>query len=118
MPLILALVVFLLLCYGTVKILSIERVRHLGIWLNLPLVAVSIILFAVWYGLNAYSPPVSISEHWAMVLISLAGFLSMLLSTVAAVKYMTGVRSGLTAFISIGIGLVHILDLVVSIPVS
>jgi hypothetical protein len=118
MALIIALIASLLLCYGTVKILSIEGVQRLGIWLNVALVVVSISLFAVWYGLNAYSPPISISEHWGMVLISLAGFLSMLLSTVAAVKYLTGVRQGLIALISLGIALVHLVDIVVSIPFS
>jgi hypothetical protein len=116
--LILAFLVFLVLCYGAVKILRVEKVHSLGIRLNVGLLVFSIALLAIWSGLHSYYPPISIGEHWGMVLISVVGVLSMLLSTVAALKNLTGTRSGLVAVISIGVALAHLLNVLVSIPVS
>jgi hypothetical protein len=109
---------FLIICLGTVKIQSIAAIQKLGIKLNAVLIMLSIGLFALWYFVNANSPPVSMSEHWMMALISLIGFLCMLLSTVAALKNLSGVQSWVAALLSIGMALVHFLDIVVSVPVS
>lgn len=115
---IILLMAFVLLCVGTVMVQRVEIVKQLGVRLNVVLIAIALGLFALWYGLNAYSPALTFPEHWRMVLISLIGFLCMLLSTVTALRNLTGVRSGVAAVISIGIGLLHFLDLVVSMPVS
>jgi CDP-diglyceride synthetase len=110
--------IFVLLCIAAGTIPCIGAVRHLRLHLNVVLIVISVGLFALWYGLNSYSPPLTIREHWRMVIICLTGFLSMLVSAVAALKNLSGVRSGIVAPISIGIGLLHFLDLVVSLPVS
>jgi hypothetical protein len=112
------LMVFVLLCVGTVMIERVEIVKQIGARLNVVLIAIALGLFALWYGLNAYSPALTIPEHWRMVLISLIGFLCMLLSIVTALRGLKGVRAGIFAVVSIGIGLLHFLDLVVSMPVS
>jgi hypothetical protein len=113
-----ASVAFVFLCYGSLRMLSIQRIQRLGIQLNVGLIVLAMGLLAAWFGVHSYSPPVSISGHWGMVLVSLVGFLSMLLSAVAALKHVTGVRSGLIAAISVGMGLVHLLNAIVSLPVS
>ena len=115
---ILLLFLFISLCVGTVMIQRIGAVQALGLRLNLWLVLFSAGMFALWYGLNSYSPPLSIAEHWRMVLISLAGFLSMLLSVVSVVRNFTGFWSGAISIVSFALGIVHFVDLIVSMPVS
>jgi hypothetical protein len=115
---IILLMVFVALCVGTGMLQRVEIVKQLGLRLNVVLIGISLGLFALWYGLNAYSPALTIPEHWRMVSISLVGFLCMLLSTVTALRGLRGVRAGVFAMVSIGIGLLHFLDLVVSMPVS
>jgi hypothetical protein len=106
------------LCVGAGMIPGIERVRRFRLSLNVILILISAGLFALWVGVSAFSVPLTSREHWRMVSICLAGLLSMLTSTVAALKNLSGVRSGVVATLSIGIGLLHFLDLLVSLPIS
>lgn len=112
------LMIFVALCVGTGMLQRVEIIKQLGLRLNMVLIAVSVGLVALWYGLNAYSPALTIPEHWRMVSISLVGFLCMVLSTVTALRGLKGVRAGIFAVVSIGIGILHFLNLVVSMPVS
>ena len=112
------LMIFVALCVGTGMLQRVEIIKHPGLRLNMVLIAVSLGLVALWYGLSAYSPALTIPEHWQMVSISLVGFLCMVFSTVTALKGLNGVRAGIFAVVSIGLGLLHFLNLVVSMPVS
>jgi hypothetical protein len=113
-----AALAFGLLCYASVKIVSMKSIQRLGIRLNVILLVFSVLLLAIWFGMNSYTQPVSIGEHWRMVSISLAGFLSMLLSIIAALKNRVGWISGLVVFLSIGVGFFHLLNAIASIPLS
>jgi hypothetical protein len=111
------LVLFVLFCVGTVMISRIHALQLAGTGFNLTLISLSLSMLAVWYGLHRFWPPLSIWEHWRMVMISLVGFLSMLLSAVLALRSRL-IRSGFFATISVGMGAIHLLNLVTSIPVS
>lgn len=111
------LVTFLLLCLGF-KTQQTEKLRQLGVRLNVILVAISVVMYLLWHALNAYLPAASTVGHLRMVFICMVGLLSMLLSAVAAMKNLSGVRSRVVAVLSIAIGLLHLVNLVVSLPVS
>jgi hypothetical protein len=53
-----------------------------------------------------------------MVLFSLVDFLGMVLSLTAAIRNLTGVRLGIVIGLSILVGIVHLLEMVVSMPFS
>lgn len=115
---ILLVFVFAMLCVGTFMVQRNQRIRQCGIWLNIILIVMASGLFGLWYFLSVYYPAVTITEHWVMVLISLLGFLSMFLSTVTAFRNREGFCRVALVIASIGLGLLHFLDIVVSIPVS
>ena|SRR5271157_4913086 len=115
---IILLFLFISLCVGTVMIEQNKVVQAFGMRLNFMLLVIALGMFALWFSIRAYSPPLSIAEHWRMVMISLVGFLSMLLSLTSAVRNFSGVRSGAIAIASFALGILHFVDLIVSIPVS
>lgn len=115
---ILILSLFGLLCLGVMGVGMSQMVLRLGIRLNLTLMAMSVVLFVWWRYVESQSPPTSIAGHWGMVVLSLIGFLAMLLSTISAFRALRGVRAGIIVIASIVVGLVHLLDIIVALPVS
>lgn len=109
---------FALLCIGAVFLGMSPLIGHFGLKFNAILIAVAVGIVAWWRYIEWHSPPTSIAGHWEMVSISLLGFLAMLLSTVAALKRLAGIQAGVIVISSIVIGVVHLLDMLVSMPVS
>jgi hypothetical protein len=110
--------VFVMLCVGTIIAQKIKFVRTLGLRLNAVLIGMALAMLALWYGVRLYSPPLTIYENWRMTLISMIGFLCALLSTTTALRSLMGVRSGIVVAVSLVVGVLHLIDLIVSIPVS
>lgn len=111
------LITVLVVCLGF-QAQKAEKIRKLGVRVNVALVGLSVVLYALWHTLNAWWPAVSSKQHLGMIFICMVGFMSMVLSTVVAFRFLTGIRSRAIAVLSIGIALLHILNLVNSLPES
>lgn len=109
---------FASLCAVTVIVALLIPLRALGSRLSIWLIIFAIAMFAVWGGINAYAQPMSMSGRWWMFRICLAGFLSMLLSFITALRSPRGTRAGLVAFVSVAIAVAHFMGMILSIPVS
>ena len=112
------LLTFVSLCIGTVLIQRIRGVQRLGPRLSIWLIALSLGVYALWFGINAYSPPATIMGHWWMFRIALVGFLCTLLSTIQASRNLAGARGWIIALVSFLIGLLHFFAMISSIPLS
>lgn len=113
---------FLILCVGAVMLCRIRPVRALGFRLNLWLILLSASLAVLWFGIERYSPPVTIPGQWWMFRISLLGFFCMLVSFTTAIRALNDARSGFVAgsalLLSFVLGIFHFLGMAASIPFS
>jgi hypothetical protein len=109
---------FVSLCVATVIVglLNPFRARELKFcaWLT----AFSLAMFALWCTLHVYAQPMSISGRFCMFRICFAGFLSMLLSFITAIRSMRGTKAAIVFFGSLAVGATHFVGLILSIPVS
>lgn len=117
------LLIFLAWCSGAIALAWVAKIRALGLKLNVYLLAFSLVAFAAWLGMETWSPATTISEHWLVFRISFAGFLSMLLSLTAAIRYFIESKSrrvmcGIVIAASFVLAAIHFLDMILSIPVS
>lgn len=77
----------------------------------------SVVLWLLWCGIREYWPPISINEHWLSVAVALS---SMIFAVAAAIRSFTcpiTMRLGI-GFLCLFVGLVSLLGVVLSIPVS
>ena len=112
------LLLFGLLCVGTVALERVKVIHALGFKLNLILLISSIAILFLWWCMRIYVPLTTIPAQSRMVLISLVGFLEMVLSITAAVRNLAGVKLGFVLGLSVLIALIHLYDMIVSTPVS
>jgi|SRR5580698_3450322 len=109
---------FVSLCVLVVGLSLLRTTRALGVRLCIGLIALALILFALWSVVNAFAQPMTIIGRWWMFRICLVGFLSMLMSLIVALRNLRRWRTGLIAVASLLIGLAHFVGMMLSIPVS
>jgi len=90
----------------------------MGFRLNVYLLLLSLAILAFVWTIRLYFPQTSIAEQWRTVLVSLIGFLTMVLSGAIAFRNLSGAKCGIVLALSFLIGIVHLLDMIVSMPFS
>lgn len=109
---------FLCLCTAAVLVERVRVIHALGFRLNVWLLIFSAGILISWWIVRFTMPLTGMTEQTWMVYISLAGFLSMLLSFTVAIRSLEGTRFGIVAGLSLIMALIHFFDMVVSIPFS
>ena len=77
----------------------------------------SAVLWLLWCGIRQYWPPISISEHWLSVVVALSSMIFAIAASIRAFTSPITMRLGI-GLLCLFVGLISLLGVVLSIPVS
>lgn|SRR5882724_4876495 len=77
----------------------------------------SVVLWLLWCGIREYWPPISIPEHWLSVLVAMSSMIFAIAASIRAFTSPITMRLGI-GFLCLFVGLISLLGVVLSIPVS
>ena len=81
------------------------------------LLSAAVIFWSIWCVIRGYWPPINISEHWRSTFLAFSSMILAIAASIQAFSSSINLRLSI-GFLCLFIGLIYLLGIVLSIPVS